>query len=125
MIRGQVRLTRCFNQRIAAHIDWARELAEQMKAEEDFELLSPARLALFNFRYRPGGIAEGEALDALNQELLTRLNDSGALYLTQNRLGGAYTSRFSVGQTATERRHVQAAWETIKDTARALPRPVS
>jgi aromatic-L-amino-acid decarboxylase len=107
-------------EKIAAHIDWARELAEQMKAEEDFELLSPARLALFNFRYRPDGMAEGEALDALNQELLTRLNDSGALYLTQNRLGGAYTIRFSVGQTATERRHVQAAWQTIRDTARKL-----
>ncbi len=86
-------------------------------------MLSPARLALFNFRYRPEGMAEGAALDTLNQELLTRLNDSGALYLTQNRLNGAYTIRFSVGQTATERRHVQAAWEAIKDTARGLPDP--
>ena len=29
--------------------------------------------------------------------------------------------RVSIGQTDTERRHVEAAWRRIQDTARALP----
>ncbi len=111
--------------RIAEHIALAQALAEKMKAEEHFEVLSPARLALFNFRYRPEGFEDGEALDRLNEALINRLNDSGALYLTQNRIGDAFCIRFSVGQTGTEKRHVDAAWEKIKETAQSLPKVAS
>jgi aromatic-L-amino-acid decarboxylase len=106
-------------QRIAAHIALARELEQWVLAAPDFELLAPRSLALLNFRYRPAGIA-GPALDSLNQQLIDRLNDSGALYLTQNRVGGAVAIRVSIGQTSTERRHVEAAWRRIRDTARSL-----
>ena len=79
----------------------------------------------FNFRYRPEGFEDGEALDRLNEALINRLNDSGALYLTQNRIGDAFCIRFSVGQTGTEKRHVDAAWEKIKETAQSLPKVAS
>lgn len=107
-------------QRLAAHIDWTRELAEQVAAAEDFEVTSPVNLALFSFRYRPAGVGDPAELDRLNETLLHKLNDGGAIYLTQNRVNGAYVIRFSVGQTATERRHVQAAWDLIQRTARTL-----
>jgi aromatic-L-amino-acid decarboxylase len=107
--------------RIAAHIELARELEGWLAAAPDFELMAPRSLALLNFRYRPAGVDEPAALDRLNERLLEALNDSGALYLTQNRVRGAYAIRFSIGQTATERRHVAAAWSRIQETARALP----
>jgi len=107
-------------QRIGAHIDLARELEGWIAAAPDFELLTPRSLALLNFRYHPQGIDTPEALDALNAELLEALNASGKLYLTQNRVRGAFSIRFSIGQTATERRHVTAAWEMIQGTARGL-----
>ena len=106
--------------RIRAHIDMAHEVAGEVAAAEDFEVLAPPTLSLFCFRYRPPGDPAG--LDALNQRLLERLNASGALYLTHTRIGGAFAIRFCVGQTATEPRHVAAAWRRIQDTARALPR---
>jgi len=109
--------------RIRAHIALARDLAERIAAAPDFEILAPARLALFCFRYRPQGMAEGAALDALNARLLDVLNDSGRVYLTHARLNGAYAIRFCVGQTATERRHIEAAWSLIQETARGLARP--
>ena len=109
--------------RIRAHIALAQAMAREVEAEADFELLAPARLALFCFRYRPrGGIDDTEVLDALNETLLARLNESGALYLTHTRIGGAYALRFCVGQTNTRQRHVTAAWRLIQETARALPR---
>jgi aromatic-L-amino-acid decarboxylase len=104
---------------IRAHVDLARELERSIAAAPDFELLAPRSLALLNFRYRPA-VVPPEGLGALNARLLERLNDSGALYLTQNRVAGAFTLRFSIGQTGTERRHVEAAWEAIQDTARSL-----
>ncbi len=104
---------------IRAHVDLARELERSIAAAPDFELLAPRSLALLNFRYRPA-VVPPEGLDALNARLLETLNDSGALYLTQNRVAGAFALRFSIGQTGTERRHVEAAWGAIQDTARAL-----
>jgi aromatic-L-amino-acid decarboxylase len=105
---------------IRAHIDWARELFDHVSDAPDFEILSPLRLSLFSFRYRPDGEDDEAALEALNTRLLAALNDSGRVYLTQNRVRGRYAIRFVVGQTSTERRHVQAAWRLIQETARDL-----
>jgi aromatic-L-amino-acid decarboxylase len=105
---------------VAAHIDMARELEEAIAVAPDFELMAPRSLALINFRYRPQGLDAPEALDRINERLLEAINDGGATYLTQNRVHGRYSIRISIGQTTTERRHVQAAWRLIQDTARSL-----
>jgi aromatic-L-amino-acid decarboxylase len=105
---------------IAAHIALAAELERWIAAAPDFELLAPRSLALLNLRYRPAAMTDGPELDRLNARLLERLNDSGALYVTQNRVRGAFAIRISIGQTRTERRHVWAAWRMIQDTARTL-----
>jgi aromatic-L-amino-acid decarboxylase len=105
---------------IAAHIVLASEVAGWIDAAPDFELVAPRRLALVNFRYRPRRISDATTLDRLNERLLEALNDSGEVYLTQNRVRGAYALRFSIGQTGTQRRHVEAAWKKITQTARTL-----
>jgi aromatic-L-amino-acid/L-tryptophan decarboxylase len=105
---------------VRRHIAIATEAEALMRAEPDFEIVAPRSLSLFNFRYRPGGADDEAALDRLNEALLHRLNDGGRIYLTQNRVRGRYAIRFAVGQTTTERRHVLAAWEEIRDTARGM-----
>jgi len=105
---------------LRAHIALAQELAAQIAAEPDFELTTPANLALLTFRYRPPGLEEAE-LDRLNERLLHALNDSGRLYLTQTRVRDRYVIRFAIGQRTTEHRHLQQAWQLIRQTARALP----
>ncbi len=106
---------------IRAHIEWAQELATVIDDAEDFELLRRPVLSLLCFRYRPAGVADA-ALDALNERLLRAANDSGRIYVTHTRLRGVYAIRFVVGQTATERRHVQEAWEVVREVARGLKR---
>jgi aromatic-L-amino-acid decarboxylase len=103
---------------IAAHIDWAQALARRVAGEPDFELLSPCRLALFTFRYRPEGARDEAELERLNAALIDAVNDGGALYLTQTRLGGRLALRFVVGQTTTTEAHVTRAWERIAALAR-------
>jgi aromatic-L-amino-acid decarboxylase len=105
---------------VAAHIEMARELEDWIRAEPDFELMAPRALALVNLRYHPPGVDDPEALDRLNERLLEAVNDSGRLYLTPNRVRDRYALRVAIGQTYTERRHVEAAWRTIQDTARSL-----
>jgi aromatic-L-amino-acid decarboxylase len=99
------------------HIALAAELAAQIEAEPDFELTTPANLALLTFRYCPPGQGE-QALDRLNERLLHALNDGGRLYLTQTRVRGRTVIRFAIGQRTTTRAHVQAAWQLIQETAR-------
>ena len=100
------------------HIGLAAEVEGWVRAAPDFEIVAPRSLALFNFRHRPAGIADPAALDRLNADLLERLNDGGKVYFTQNRVRGAYAIRWSIGAEATERRHVEAAWRVVRETAR-------
>ena len=102
------------------HIAWTAELAEAIRAEPEFELTSPPNLALLSFRYRPAGMDDEQALDALNERLLETLNDGGRVYLTQNRLRDRYVIRFAIGQLYTTRDHVLRAWQVITETARGL-----
>lgn len=101
------------------HIDLAAKAHDALKAEPDFEITSPLKLALFTFRHRPAGMDEG-ALDAHNEALLQRLNDTGRAYFTQTRVNGRFVIRFQVGQTNTEARHVEAALDLVRETARGL-----
>jgi aromatic-L-amino-acid decarboxylase len=94
---------------IRRHVALAQEFAQWVEASDRFELAAPAPLNLVCFRHRGG--------DGINQRLMDRLNDSGELYLTHTRLDDRLTLRLSVGQTNTERRHVEQAWERIQEVA--------
>ena len=107
---------------LRAHIALAQELAAQIEADPDFDLTTPANLALLTFRYRPPGL-DDVTLDAQNERLLHALNDSGRLYLTQTRVRDRYVIRFAIGQRTTTRQHVEAAWQLIQQTARRLMDP--
>ena len=109
-------------QLIRRHIALAREAEGWLAEADDFELMAPRSLALINFRYHPLELDEAAALDDLNARLLEALNDDGRIYLTQNRVSGAFALRLSIGQTQSERRHVALAWHVIQEIARGLER---
>ncbi len=102
------------------HIALTDELATWIEATPDFVLASPPSLALLSFRYQPAGMTDAAALDTLNADLLQKINDDGRIYLTQTRVHGRYAIRFSIGQTTTERRHVEAGWAVVRAIAKTL-----
>jgi aromatic-L-amino-acid decarboxylase len=97
---------------IRRHVQLAQEFAGWVKADQRFELAAPAPLNLLCFRHKNG--------DEANQTLMDRLNSSGDLYLTHTRLGNRLALRFCVGQTNTEKRHVERAWKRIQEEAGKL-----
>jgi len=97
---------------IRRHVELAQQFATWVKNSSDFELMAPAPLNLVCFRHR--------SEDDFNQKLMTRLNQSGQIYLTHTNLNGAYVLRFCVGQTNTELEHVKRAWELICRTAEEI-----
>ena len=101
---------------IRQHVAMAQDFALWVRASDRFELMAPPPLNLVCFRHRAG--------NDFNQALLSRLNQSGRLYLTHTVLNGQYVLRFCVGQTHTETRHVRQAWEWIRQTAADLEKGV-
>jgi aromatic-L-amino-acid/L-tryptophan decarboxylase len=101
-------------QRVRQHVALARDLAGWVQADPRFELATPVTLNLVCFRHRGG--------EGVNQRILDTLNGSGQIYLTHTRLNGQFTLRLSIGQTHTQRRHVERAWELIQQAA-AGPQP--
>lgn len=97
---------------IRRHVEIAQQFAAWVRADKLFELAAPAPLNLVCFRHRGG--------DEVNQALLERLNRSGDLYLTHTRLHDRFTLRMCVGQTYTELRHVERAWQRIQEEAARL-----
>ena len=72
-------------------------------------MAAPVTLSLVCFRHRGG--------EAVNQQILDGLNASGKLCLSHTRLDGKLTLRFSIGQTDSQRRHIERAWQLIQEAA--------
>ena len=94
---------------IRRHVAIAQQFLHWVKQDERFEVAAPAPLNLVCFRHRGG--------DESNERLMNSLNRSGDLYLTHTRLNGRFTLRLCVGQTNTTEKHVERAWNRIREEA--------
>jgi len=82
--------------RVREHVALAQEFAAWVDADPRFQRAAPAPLNLVCFRHRGG--------DEANQQILDRL-----------------TLRVCIGQTNTQRKHVENAWRRICEAADQLP----
>ena len=99
---------------IRRHVELAQQFADWVRHDndKDFELAAPVPLNLVCFRHKAG--------DAANQTIMDRLNRSGDLFLTHTKLDGKLTLRLCVGQTNTEAKHVERAWQRIREESQKL-----
>lgn len=93
-------------------VELARAFAGWIAADPRFELCAPVPLNLVCFRLRAG--------DRATERLRDALNASGRMYLTHTTLGGRTVLRMAIGGTYTERRHVEQAFELIREEAERL-----
>jgi aromatic-L-amino-acid decarboxylase len=104
---------------VAAHLALAQEFAGWVDATDGWERMAPVPLNTVCFRLRPEG-ADQDTCNALNKVLLDRVNAEGTTYLTLTKLDGVTVLRLAVGQTRTERRHVEQAWAVLRREAAGL-----
>jgi aromatic-L-amino-acid decarboxylase len=97
---------------IREHVKLAQQFAGWVQNDDRFEVAAPAPLNLVCFRHTSG--------DAANQTIMDRLNQSGGIFLTHTKLNGKLTLRMCVGQTHTQARHVERAWERICEEAKRI-----
>lgn len=111
-------------------VDRQMELAEYLKAKieaaPDFRLVAPLDLPILCFRFSPSKTTEAETgkLDALHDEVARRIVASGRAWISTTVLGEDVKAfRVMMISYLTERRHVDAVWQMITETARQLWRP--
>ena len=69
-------------------------------------MMAPVPFALVCFRAAPGGYRE-EELNALNEKMMSDINNSGKAYLSHTKLNGKFTLRLSIGSIRFEDRHLE------------------
>jgi len=94
-------------ERIRNHIQWSREVCDEIRKLDGFEIVTEPILSLFSFRCSGDDVAQQKLVDAIN--------DDGRIYLTQGAHDGRKVIRFQVGQFDTTRADVMAAADVINE----------
>lgn len=109
--------TGAYGRRIAHDAALARYLGELADEAEDFELMTPVNLSICCFRYAPPALrGNEEALDRLNERLMTAIQADGRSYCSNAVLDGRFCLRACVVNFRTEAEHM----ETLLAVAREL-----
>jgi aromatic-L-amino-acid decarboxylase len=93
------------------HMQWARRIAQQIQADERFELVAPVPFSVVCFRYRGS--------DEDNRRILEQVNASGKYFISHTELHGRYVLRVAIGNLGTTWEDVRGAWEMIKQVVRS------
>jgi aromatic-L-amino-acid/L-tryptophan decarboxylase len=108
--------------KIRQHVAWSQELAAELAADPEFELVTRPVLSLFTFRAVPLVLrgAPSATINAFNEALVKAINDDGRIYVTQTVHEGQFVIRFQVGQTETTRDDVMTAGSVVRELAKKL-----
>ncbi|KAE8153783.1 pyridoxal phosphate-dependent transferase [Aspergillus avenaceus] len=108
--------------RVGALIDHGIDLAEMVQGEvkqlPGWEILTPATLAIINFRYRPGRCTE-EQLNKVNSEVSQRLMASNTAAIMTVKLRGKVALRMCCINTRIGCRDVKRLVYVLNNTARS------
>ncbi|MBX3281306.1 MAG: amino acid decarboxylase [Acidobacteria bacterium] len=98
--------------RIREHCRLARLFASWVSESSDWELAAPVPFALVCFRAKA---ADVDSANALNEEIMRRINSSGKAYISHTKLNGLITLRISVGSIRVEERHIEKVWRLLNE----------
>jgi aromatic-L-amino-acid decarboxylase len=99
--------------RIQRDIENARWLKEQIENTPEWEIVAPVILQTICVRHVPQGM-DDDLIDQHTLDWVTRINNSGAAYLTPTQLNGKWIVRISIGAEPTRLKHVKKLWKTMK-----------
>ncbi len=115
-------LVRCIEQNVAQ----TRYLVARIAAHPELELLAPAPLNVACFRYVPSGRAtwSDAELDAVNEEILLRLQERGVAVPSSTVLAGPAGGRFALRAANVNHRTRRSDLDALVDGAVRLGREV-
>ena len=108
-----------YKKMIEEDIDLTSQLFQAVSATEELQAYT-CNLSIATFRYVPADLKEkidssqvDEYLNQLNEKLLSRLKESGEIFLSNAVIGGAFTLRTCIVNFRTSAEHVHALPEVV------------
>ncbi len=98
------------------HVRLARLFADWVDDDPLFHRLAPSHFSVVAFHCRPAAMEE-DALNALNERILDRVNASGEVFMSHTKVRGLYAIRIAIGNLRTTEAHVRRAWELLRAAA--------
>jgi aromatic-L-amino-acid decarboxylase len=105
--------------RIEAHLDMAQTFAGWIDDDHAWERVAPVPFSTVCFRWIGDKGLDDDELDTRNAAIMDAVNRAGEVFLSHTRLDGRYVIRLSIGNIRTEPRHVERAWELLREAAAA------
>jgi aromatic-L-amino-acid/L-tryptophan decarboxylase len=96
----------------------ARSLADRVDLHPDLERLAPVGCDVVCLRYAPAGVPE-HALDALNHEVVLRVQESGVAVVTDTVLGGSVAVRVAIGNHRTREDDIELFLDSLLELGAA------
>lgn len=97
------------------HLRLGKLFAGWIDEHPSFERMAPTPFSTTCFRANPGNLGEKE-LDAFNERLITKVNETGKLFVTHTKLNNKFVIRLVVSGMRTKEIHVKNAWGLIQKT---------
>jgi aromatic-L-amino-acid decarboxylase len=98
---------------LSEHMRLARLFAAWVDADRRFERVGPVPFSVVCFRAIGSGLTDPER-DALNEQLVDRVNATGEVFLSHARLNHATAIRVAIGNLRTTESHLGRAWELLQ-----------
>jgi len=111
-----------FARLIEQNVRQAAYLVDLITAHPRLELLAPAPLNVVCFRYAAPDIDE-DALNAMNQEILLRIQESGLAVPSHTVLGGRFAIRVAITNHRSRREDFDLLAKAVVETGLGLLRP--
>jgi aromatic-L-amino-acid decarboxylase len=109
--------------RLREHMCLAHLLAGWIEESADFERLAPTPFSVVCFRAHPRQMDDEADLDALNEQILHRINAAGHFFLSHSRVGGHFALRVAIGNLRTTEAHVREVWHALQEVCSAEMSP--
>ena len=106
---------------IEQNIEDAQYLRARIEAESRLEILGPTDMNVVCFRLHPAGVGEPE-LDALNREILVRIQESGLAGPSNARINGRFAIRIANTNHRTQRKDFDLLLKAVLDIGEDLTR---
>ena len=104
-----------FRDTISRQNTMAADLADYVEQSDDLELLAPPVLSVVCFRYVPPDLdADEERLNALNKDIVVKLQAEGRVYPSSTELEGRFTIRANIFHYAADRSDVDTLIEDVR-----------
>lgn len=108
-----------FGRLIDQNIAQARYLTEMIDEDAELELVAPTTINIVCFRYKPVGLTD-DALQALNTEIMIRLQETGTAAVSDTTVKGRHCLRAALCNHRTRKSDLELLLREIKSVGSAI-----